>query len=394
MKWLHLQTGIQKTWKGRNGTMLIVRADGNEKIGVGHIMRCLSVADAVKEAGETVCFITADQAMHSLIRQRGYEAEALLTDYTKMEEEVSVLLEKVKAIRKRHKKDTEQTVLLIDSYYATQAYLSNVKQEKVITKLAVMDDLFLYRNYVTADVIINYNMYGEQYPEPRKKDCCYLLGPAYAPLRKQFLQLPYEKPNQGKCELQNLRKHGQDAKTNAFLESGGFSILLLTGGADPCHIAKEMTEYFLSKKTEWNFFLHVVCGQMNPDREELLLLEKKYLRFLKIHTNVTDMASLMRSCDAAMTAAGSTVYELCALKIPFAVYYFVDNQEKNAKACELLAKIKNAGDYRMEKETVKQRLYSEMQTLCREPQYYEKLSQSVGEIVDGRGAERIAAALL
>ena len=51
---------------------LYIRSDGNEKIGTGHIMRCLSIADAVREAGGTCIFVIADSKMEAVIRANGF----------------------------------------------------------------------------------------------------------------------------------------------------------------------------------------------------------------------------------------------------------------------------------------------------------------------------------
>ena len=50
--------------------MFYIRADGNEKIGMGHIMRCLTVADALRKQGEEVLFLTADEKPVKFIEER------------------------------------------------------------------------------------------------------------------------------------------------------------------------------------------------------------------------------------------------------------------------------------------------------------------------------------
>ena len=67
--------------------MILFRADGNKKIGSGHLMRCLSIADAMKEMGIQSIFATADDSMSELLRNRGYENIILHTDYYDMDGE-------------------------------------------------------------------------------------------------------------------------------------------------------------------------------------------------------------------------------------------------------------------------------------------------------------------
>ena len=67
--------------------MILIRADGNTAIGTGHIMRCLSIADALREKGQTVLFVTADEHMQETIGRRGYEAAILYSDFREMDAE-------------------------------------------------------------------------------------------------------------------------------------------------------------------------------------------------------------------------------------------------------------------------------------------------------------------
>ena len=48
-----------------------IRADGNEQIGTGHVMRCLAIAEALEAAGVPVCFVMADDAATQLVKSRG-----------------------------------------------------------------------------------------------------------------------------------------------------------------------------------------------------------------------------------------------------------------------------------------------------------------------------------
>lgn len=68
--------------------MVLFRVDGNSQIGTGHIMRCLSLAEAFQERGIRPVFVLAEPDMGSLIRQRGFECRVLGTAYDHMENEL------------------------------------------------------------------------------------------------------------------------------------------------------------------------------------------------------------------------------------------------------------------------------------------------------------------
>ena len=67
---------------------VIIRADGNREIAMGHIMRCLSIADALRERGAEVTFVTAGRESEGLLRERGYMPFVLDVSYREMESEL------------------------------------------------------------------------------------------------------------------------------------------------------------------------------------------------------------------------------------------------------------------------------------------------------------------
>ena len=71
--------------------MICIRADANEKIGTGHVMRCMAIADAMKQCGQQVCFLIADKEGSRLLKNRNQQYLVLDTDYTALEEELPVL---------------------------------------------------------------------------------------------------------------------------------------------------------------------------------------------------------------------------------------------------------------------------------------------------------------
>ena len=68
--------------------MILFRADGNASIGSGHIMRCLSIADAFKRKQKDSLFVLADKTFQSLVKERGYVTYILESDYRDMDSEL------------------------------------------------------------------------------------------------------------------------------------------------------------------------------------------------------------------------------------------------------------------------------------------------------------------
>lgn len=343
--------------------MFYIRADGNEKIGMGHVMRCLTIAEALRRLGGNVLFITADERPADLIKKRGFAVRTLSARYDDMEAELPLL--KTVLAESGGGGEAEQVKIVVDSYFVTHRYLESLRN---VAKVILMDDE--KKAVYPCDGLVNYNIFGKTlgYERDYPARTALFLGCEYAPLREQFRDCAY-----------TVRKEAEH-------------ILLTTGGGDSCHMALAMAKRLAGKSREgerkppvW----HIVCGPYHPDVGELENLAAE-CGMLQIHKNVTRMSELMRECDIAVSAAGSTFYELCSIGIPAVGFYFAKNQRRNMEAFAELTPIRNAGDFSVQPERVLDFIEEEVETLCRGRTLREEISQSMKTIVDGRGADRLA----
>lgn len=345
--------------------MFYIRADGNEKVGMGHVMRCLTIAEAFRRLGGEVSFITADERPVKLIEKRGFGVKTLSARYDDMEAELPALM----AILAESGRETSDKIkILVDSYFVTKRYLEKLRSA---AKVIVMDDE--KKQIYPCDGLVNYNIFGQtlgyekDYPAQTKL----FLGCSYMPLGEQFRGCSYR-----------VREKAED-------------ILLTTGGGDSCHMALAMAKRLVEKNSVKKMEVpvwHIVCGPYHPDTERLKELASECGR-LRIHENVTHMSELMRRCDIAVSAAGSTFYELSSIGIPAVGFYFVENQRRNMETFAKITPIKNAGDFSAQPESVLDFIEEEVETLCGEKALREEISQRMKTIVDGRGADRLARGL-
>ena len=167
--------------------MYLIRADGNAKIGAGHLMRCLTIAEALAEklgGKEEILFVCADEPSGELVRKFGFSVEILDTDYRDMESELPKWEQMQEDFTGKSK-----LVILVDSYHVTDAYLKGLQK---YGKVFLMDDL--QQHTYPVDGVINYNAFAEEnvYRElygNTSTEC--IVGSAYVPIRQQFLQLLY-----------------------------------------------------------------------------------------------------------------------------------------------------------------------------------------------------------
>lgn len=332
--------------------MIFIRADGNKNIGMGHIMRCLSIA---REINCRVLFLLAEEQMQEKIQQEGFETLVLGTDYQNMISEMPILQKAV---------DTKQkNIFLVDSYYVTEEYLLELGK---IGEVYYIDDVNMFDYPV--DGVINYNIYGERIPyatvvKGRKRKL--LLGCSYVPIRKEFFSTP-------RCK-DKLKKN----------------IMITTGGSDRYNLCTVILKKILQSNMRTDIEIHVVCGKFNAHIDELKAIEKEN-SMVYIHINVPDMWNLMKKMDLAITAGGSTMYELCAMGIPIICFSFVDNQEKIVECFKERKLVPFAGNYMNQKLKMVDELYDSLEMMLQNEEKLDYYSEKLHELVDGRGAERIA----
>lgn len=343
-------------------------------------MRCLSIADAAACMGMQVLFLLADADSEGLVRSRGYDCHILHTDYQRPEEE----LRQMETVLCRD----ERALVLIDSYFVDNEYQKAVGKW---ARTAYLDD-FGKESY-DVDLIINYNIYAPKLPYRKlygEKSTELLLGSAYAPLRKEFGEMPY-----------TVREEAEQ-------------ILITTGGADRYNVAGQLA----LRLAEWSgqesgrktgqkprmqtdgpkdgtgrLQIHIVSGPFHDFRDQLKQLQVRYPE-ITIHENVTNMSELMAACDIAVSAAGSTLYELCAIGVPAVYFYFVENQELPARYFSEMTKMQNAGNYAADAQKTLDGLTRETIRMLGSKQLRLAVSENMREVADGRGAQRIAQALL
>ncbi len=339
--------------------MIMFRADADQVIATGHLMRTLTIAEECAERGVPVCFVLSAGESERIFKAlcpewAKYQIRILPGSYRRPEEELPVL----KSLLEQEKPQA----LLIDSYYVTETYL---KELKGYTRIFYLDDLRSFDYPV--DTVINYDVisrdelprYQSGYQNAQKQ----LLGAAYTPLRKQFGGVPYQ------------------------IREQVAQVLITTGGTDDANITGKILTS-VRQATENTVEIHVVVGKLNKNKDWLRKSAERLGR-IHLHENVLQMADLMQRCDLALSAAGTTLYELCAVGVPTICFAIADNQLAAAEGFAA------AGAVVYERGLDFQDDFSEkIKSLADDyPQRCQR-SAVMRQLVDGKGAERIVAELV
>ncbi|MBE5847868.1 MAG: UDP-2,4-diacetamido-2,4,6-trideoxy-beta-L-altropyranose hydrolase [Lachnospiraceae bacterium] len=370
---------------------VLIRADGNAAVAMGHVMRCLTLADALAKQHIRVTFVSADDGSVSVIEERGYSCRVLGTDYAHPEEELPAI--------RRMIEELEPDLLLADSYYVTPAYFADLRG---LCPLALIDDFG--EQAFPVDILINFQCYGAEvgYASLYKK--------AGMPLPKlftgaQFIPLRSEYATAGKSRRE------KDVR----------DVLILTGGSDPLAVAAAIAEALhderpaaedagsktVQKTRSGNdVCYHFLCGRFSkslPVLEKLTAIDDHLI----LHTWTDAFWDFIRDFDLAVTAAGGTVYELCAAALPFIVYTFAKNQWQTAAWLPVHAGIPSAGDVILRKgeagavasegECVDVHAIRDLVDLIhgleQDPAKRDAIRSSMQTVTDGMGASRLASEL-
>lgn len=341
--------------------MFYIRADANKEIATGHIMRCMSIADEMKEKGIDVCFLTADHNADELIHNRGFMSRCIDSEWNNLENE----LESGKIVSILNNTDNLEGII-VDTYYVTENYLQTLHD---ICRTIYIDDIFLLKRY-PVDFLINYNIYGEDldYKSKCLKETKLLVGTDYTPLRKEFRNIDIK-----------IRK-----KVKA--------VFISTGGTDNYNMAGNLLyEIFEKKNSELSKLeFHVVSGAINKNLPYLLEMEKKY-KNVSVHQNISNMSEIMLMCDIAVSACGSTMYELCACGLPIVTYSFADNQVPGIRKFAEKGVALNCGDLRKGLDETLNNIIEYLVKLNINYQLRKQNIRLVSEIIDGDGVCRILA---
>ena len=302
---------MNKNKVGKLNTCIWIRADANEEIASGHLMRMLSVAAELEKLGAAVRFVLADETslkwMGRLTEHNAEELDAsgrktsiLNIPYGHPMKELTSLAELL-----------EQEIpdwILVDSYAVTAEWfneLRNVLGEHGAdgTRIAYMDDMMAFDPPV--NLVINYDPDTAELEKFYHRSTMKLLGAQYAPLREQFTGVV--------PVVRGVVKR----------------ILISTGGTDPYGMGQLLEE---------------TVRDAAPD----VLMQTEIVHMGPGYPRVENVAELLTSCDLAISAAGTTLYELCAAGVPTMTFSMSDNQKLFAQKMAAAGAVSYLGDVREE----------------------------------------------
>ncbi len=353
----------------------VIRVDSSYEIGSGHVMRCLSLAQRLRDKNIRVCFVCLEFPgnINSFIEKAGFEVHRLqlagadrshrikfekgsfVTEFEDAQEVVNVL------------KDKNADLLVVDHYWVDFEWERRVRPH--VERLMVIDDYGTRRHY--CDILLDQNLYRKSdrpYEGLVPHNCELLIGPEYALIRPQF-----------KKARENLRK--RDGKIER--------ILIAFGGMDHENVTT-MAIKAISEYTSNGIRADVVVGAKNPHKEMVKDICKQKPN-ITYHCQVSEMAQLMVRSDIALGATGISAWERCCVGLPSLVITLADNQEKTAEILSKKGVVLHLGSHH---NVLSEQITSAFGLLIENAEMVKEMSLKGLDLVDGSGCERIVERLL
>ena len=335
---------------------IAIRADGGINIGMGHIQRCLALAQQLKKKkGAGVIFIfQKNEIVKEKIEKEGFKGIELKKRISLKED----LGETSKIIEERN-----IDILITDSYKFNQDYLVEIKKKTPF--LISIDDLGKFP--FPSDIVINQNVYAQELNcRSLNGKTKFLLGPNYALLREEFI---------------NVKERGIKERVQ--------NILITLGGADIFNLTPKLLKAL--DKTEKNFNITVIIGPFFKNLSEIKKMIKKMKKKVNLVINSSSISKLMLSSDLAISGGGITLYELAATGTPTLSFCLANNQLKSIEGMEKKSVTVNLGwGNKFDKEKFRQNFSA----LCNNFNLRRRMSQKGQKLVDGKGVQRVTNLIL
>lgn len=316
-------------------------AHGNMEIGMGHVMRSLSLAEAFRSRGHAVSFFSKYAPGIEAVKNRNFD-----------------VLDWEKAVEWQNTGNFSPDVIVIDSYEVSKNLFEALK--KYTRCLVYIDDLNAFAYPV--DVIVNGTASALSMDYKKLQAAKLLLGLSYNLLRKEFFNAPKRKIN---------RKIKD--------------ILITTGNSDPYHMTEKILQIFMKEENYIGITYHAIVGS---GFESSIWENQKIMARpdICLYKNPDKMSEIMLNCDLAVTAGGSTLYELAACGVPSVVFAYAENQMPQITAMEQGKLIRYIGGYTYVK---KENLINEIQYFQEHFEIRRELVKKLQELVDAQGAFRV-----
>lgn len=337
---------------------LLIRTDASTQMGTGHLMRCLALAQAWKDSGGKVAFITACESAGLLQRLSDEDFQIVTVEGSYPDPADWKATSQVLAAH-------PNAWVVLDGYHFDPVYQIRIKEAG--HPLLVIDDMAHLEHYY-ADIVLNQNLHAEQLNYPCEFYTQLLLGTQYVLLRREFLQW-----QDWKREIPEVAR----------------KVLVTLGGSDPDNVTLKVIRVINKLKLR-DLEAKVVIGPSNPHMTSLTEAVHHSPFTIHLLPSVEDMPELMTWADVAISGGGSTCWEMAFLGLPNVVLELAENQRGIAEGLDSRGVALNVGWYA---EISKLDLAQTLKTLMFNPARRKTMSEEGQKLVHGTGTDKIVSVM-
>lgn len=346
--------------------VVAVRVDSSLKIGIGHLVRCLTLASELTASGAEVIFLCKDLPgnMARLAYSAGFKAVTLGNATEGAGSSCSEDAQRTRSALAHHR--TKPDWLVVDHYSLDAEWEAQARS--IAASIMVIDDLADRPH--NCDLLVDQNLHpagAPRYKHLVPNACTLLEGPQYAMIRPEF------------------RQHRQSMRAR----SGEIHrILVFFGGTDPANVTSTVVPHLVDFLPD-EVSVDVVIGASNPNAAaiEALCSARANMRFYR---QTAEMAELMAASDLMIGAGGTTTWERCCLGLPSITITIADNQTSPTSELHRIGATEYLG---AAGDVTPERLRATVMSLLQDRKRVRDLSVNCGELVDGLGSSRIVSCM-
>ena len=266
---------------------IILRADANSTIGLGHLSRVKAIKDFLSPDFQAT-FITSHNSELSLLKDQ--ESVYFLPAEITIKDEPQFLSQNFPA---------EKYLIILDGYHFLGDY--QIKLKTFGYRLIYIDDLISTNIY--SDIVINHSLGVNEKDYFKLKNTKKALGADFAILRNEFLNLPKKKT----LKIPSLIT----------------SVFICFGGADPFDLTFLFTDALLELKQLKK--INLVMGAAYNHRKIDQVLDNRLIKYQNLSQN--SMIELMQDSDLAIVPSSTISYEACCVNMTILSGFYIKNQQ-------------------------------------------------------------------
>jgi len=264
---------------------LLFRCDGVKETGLGHVSRCLGLAEALAESDHACRFLGAfAPAARELLERAGVPFDTIETSRGGGQD-LAVTLDSIRTHR--------SLAVVIDSYGVDDNYVASVEQKGA--PVLLIDDFARLKRYECSGVL-NFTVNASALGYPNRRDQVRALGPGYLLVRRR------------------LRRFRRSARLR---DGGAKRILVAMGGIDALDLSGRVMRALVALVK--NVTVRVVVGRQYPNGRELSSLIESFGGESRVLVQLPDLAEEFAAADLCICTGGLTKYEAAYMGVPAGV---------------------------------------------------------------------------